>query len=64
MVEDDPLLIEKVKASFPKVYWDRMSNTEKRDALFNRHCPAGGKSEEDYHEDGLRYWEKKKNEDS
>jgi len=40
--------------------WNNLPDKVKREVLFNYKCPAGGKSEENYHYDGSRYWEKER----
>lgn len=38
--------------------WGKLTDQQRKSMLFDTLCPAGGKPEQEYHEDGQRYWER------
>ncbi len=57
--ENQLSLIDKVIGAVGGVeIWERLPDGAKRKALFDTHCPAGGREVEKHEKDGSRYWEK------
>ncbi len=57
-MKENAFFIDKVKAVVGDRVWESLSEEAKKRILFDKFCPAGGLKEENYLNDGARYWEK------